>query len=410
MSIRSSFERGLADDVVFLLPGFFGFENVGGFFYFADRVAGVLESALFTRLGRRVPVCPLSTRAADPLDARQAYVMEQIAGLLPDHGPGPLHVARDARIHLVGHSTGGVDAWLLLDGHTLTGAPWSKAEMALRRRIRTVETLASPLYGTRITESPFARALAATDLGELLAVGHPGDVLETAWKVAALSGALLASPSSLIAVAMNAVLQTPDGREDAAKLLSSVWRDRGLLNDLHPDAMGARHRAMASDLHVDVTCYVTVPGDSRSTEKAETAQARLFDLMYEEASGPYGSEWPAAAERARDALQAGLSAGTVPRIGRPGVQPRVVDDVVNDGIVNTCAQWLDGAALGGVVLADHIDLIGHYERTSLTIEDGGRVREEIVNRGLMSSGSQFGDAELTQLYGAIARCIAAEAR
>lgn len=408
MSRRSPFDRDLADDVVLLLPGFFGFDNVGGFFYFADRVAGVLESALHTRLGRRVPVCPLSTRATDCLAERQGYVVEQLVGLLPAHGPGPLHVARDARVHLVGHSTGGVDAWLLLDRQTLSGAPWPDAVTALRRRIRTIQTLASPLYGTRITESPFAKALAATNLRQLVAVGHPGELLATAWRVAGLSSALLAEPSSLIAAAMNTVLPTPDGREDAIRLLWSVWKDRGLLKDLLPDAMEARHRTMESDLRATVTCYVSLPGNSRSADMEETTQARLFDLMYEEAAGPYGSTWAPAAERARDKLQDGLAAGTIPVIGRPGVQPRAVDDRVSDGIVNTTAQWLEGAALGAVVLADHIDLIGHYERTRLTFDHEGRAHEEVVNRGLMSSGSRFGDAELTQLYGTIAERIVAE--
>ncbi len=397
-----------AQDVVFLLPGFFGFAQVGQFFYYADRVAAVLESALWTRLGRRVPVCLLTTEPTDPLRDRQAFLEDQLLAYLPSDNRGQLNAAPDARIHLVGHSTGGLDAWLLLARTTLSGAPWSHPMNRLRERIRSVHALAAPFYGTRVTLSPFARALAAHSLGALLSVGHLKDVLTTGLEVLGLGAGLLAQPTSLIALALGSVVETPDGREDAVKLLFSVCNDRGLLADLKPDAMAELHRRVEVDHVAEVTCYVTVPADGLLRDP-DSVESRCFDLMYREASGPYDSAWAAAAHAAETRLAHGLRQGTLPVIGHPGVTLRAVDGVVSDGIVNSCAQWLEGAALGAVVVAGHIDLIGHYRRVLLEVGPNAQPEPQVVNRGLLDSGSWFGDPELTRLYGAIAASIAAKA-
>ena len=88
-----------------LLPGFFGFGRLGTFYYFADRVAATLRGSAEARFGCQVPVMGLATRPIGSLSERQQYLMHRLAevdkNLHADH------------YHLVGHSTGGLDAELL---------------------------------------------------------------------------------------------------------------------------------------------------------------------------------------------------------------------------------------------------------------------------------------------------------
>ena len=64
--------RGYREAVV-LIPGFLGFEQLGGFYYFADRVGAALRGALAAlRDGEETPVIPVTTLPAEPLAARQA--------------------------------------------------------------------------------------------------------------------------------------------------------------------------------------------------------------------------------------------------------------------------------------------------------------------------------------------------
>src|SRR5258705_7922436 len=93
-------------DAVALLPGFLGFGHFGGFYYFADRVASTLRGALEIETGRSIPVIPFSTLPTSGLAGRQEFLLGAL-GRLDKMLPGV------ERFHLIGHSAGGVDAYLL---------------------------------------------------------------------------------------------------------------------------------------------------------------------------------------------------------------------------------------------------------------------------------------------------------
>src|SRR5262245_34555812 len=97
-------------DVVFLLPGFLGFDHFASLSYFADRVSATLRGHLSGLFRRDIPVVPLSTAPTDELAKRQSDILTTIAEYCGNSG---------ARIHLVGHSTGGVDAELCVRKHGL---------------------------------------------------------------------------------------------------------------------------------------------------------------------------------------------------------------------------------------------------------------------------------------------------
>jgi hypothetical protein len=61
-----------------------------------------------------------------------------------------------------------------------------------------------------------------------------------------------------------------------------------------------------------------------------------------------------------------------------------IDRGDNDGIVTTQRQVL--GELIGLVVADHVDVLGRYRRASL-------VDEKVIDPGLLTSGAEFGDDE-----------------
>src|SRR5262249_9631759 len=105
---------------VVLVPGFFGFANLGDLAYFGHvhaflRDAGaarVLEALL--DVGRTERTASLPRRAA------------RVAETLRDEATG------DAPVHLVGHSSGGLDCRLLLDPGVRRELPFDPAPLVAR--------------------------------------------------------------------------------------------------------------------------------------------------------------------------------------------------------------------------------------------------------------------------------------
>jgi triacylglycerol lipase len=120
---------------VYLIPGLFGFASLAGYDYF-----GHLETAIAQRFrGAGVPLrlelVPSLPTASIP--ARATLAARTVARTLADDG-GP--------IHFLGHSSGGLDARLLLSpGVRLQIAD---DDLAWKRRVRTLIGVNTPHYGT----------------------------------------------------------------------------------------------------------------------------------------------------------------------------------------------------------------------------------------------------------------------
>jgi len=124
-------------DVVVLVPGFLGFARFGGFYYFADRLIAVLRGLLEEPLGYAVPVIPVTTFPTDSLRKRQKGLLQRLESFCQA-------LSGVERLHLIGHSTGGVDAQLLACTRPLYGATWDKKASLVRAKIRSVVTLSAP--------------------------------------------------------------------------------------------------------------------------------------------------------------------------------------------------------------------------------------------------------------------------
>src|SRR5262245_27240744 len=88
---------------IFLVPGFMGFDAIAHLHYFED-VEALLKRRL-AALGYDATVYPLSTVPAGAIAKRSRYLMEQMLAK---------HDRTCESVHLLGHSTGGLDVRLLL--------------------------------------------------------------------------------------------------------------------------------------------------------------------------------------------------------------------------------------------------------------------------------------------------------
>src|SRR5690242_4773362 len=115
---------------VYLVPGFFGFTTLGEVGYFAH----VLD--FLRALDLPVELHVVHTHPTASLPQRAARVLETIAATM----------GRDGPVHVIGHSSGGLDARLLVaPGVAL---PSDVGVERVARRVRTVVTVATPHHGT----------------------------------------------------------------------------------------------------------------------------------------------------------------------------------------------------------------------------------------------------------------------
>src|SRR5207247_6646139 len=119
---------------IYLVPGFFGFTNLGEIKYFAH-VIDFLERRS-RALGVRAEIHVVRTHPTASLPQRAVRVLETIGETM----------GREGAVHVIGHSSGGLDARLLVaPGVSL---PSAASVEPVARRVATVSTGATPHHGT----------------------------------------------------------------------------------------------------------------------------------------------------------------------------------------------------------------------------------------------------------------------
>ena len=358
-------------DAVVFIPGFFGF----GAFGHPDRP--------FVEYFAQVEKALLRANVASPPPHFVVHEPPPTGSL--EERVGSLHdtVAKTAasgvaRLHLVGHSSGGLDARLFAN-RLYRGAP---PRDDLLKRLATVVTLSAPFHGT-----PLARRLL---LGADFA-------MPTLWFASILASRrrlrLAGQLGTLFNLGKRLVMQKPtptdqmiaalaDVDDETAtqirRFLLDVSRDHPLVSDITPESMAALNREIAGGDSLPLHSFVTLsprPGlGLRDAIAFVTAPAQrlLYDAAYALSStGPRG-------------------AGKLPSGPWIGEHRIPVRDDSSDGIVPAWSQTLDGRA-DGLVTGDHLDVIGHYEAAGATF---------------LRSGSQFDDARFRALWARIAALLA----
>jgi pimeloyl-ACP methyl ester carboxylesterase len=389
---------GEAEHAVFLVPGLLGFENFSSFRYFGDRVVAALRSGLEARLGSRVPVVALPIPPTASIAERQRHLVRSLADRLHrlEHGHKAL------KVHLVGHSTGGVDAHLLTHARPRGASSWSEIDSRagiLRDRIRSVVSIASPLQGTCITRDPIARLLSDRDPR-----GLPG--LLRLLGLFAVSSVKDVELGDFAASSLHELGKT-------ARFVSELSKRWTLLSDLDPS-----QSIDIDGLKKDVVrrSFVTLTGRAKLGDASITPPDSFFRALSERAEGwktgcaEEGEHVLASVARLKQALAAENDNGLLLRA--PGIElPDLLDAGHNDGVVNSARQLLDPNdpnELAGIVVADHFDVVGYYDRFIWKSDAPGVLGEDQtqVLAGLLHSGCNFRDDQLFELYHRVADVIA----
>jgi len=357
-------------DVVVLVPGFLGFSVLGRFPYFADRVPATLAALCREKLGCPVSVVPASTVPTGKLRDRVGILARFL---------GHLRTLGAERFYLVGHSTGGVDAQLLMTGRPFRGERWSEDTERARDRVKAVVTISAPHYGTSLLDTSVAGFLTHGQLtGALPFLRALGPLFSLAVK----------DVSQLQTILNLNTKQLPD----ASRFIFSVLRHHELLDELKPHAMEALHARAHPVSSAKVTCFVT--GADVQHGRGRESDAFYAELNELGRTGARGHDAAAVEPNVRliEDADEGLW------IRNPRVQPFTIDVGTNDGVVNTARQLLPEANLGGVIVGDHADVLGDYDRIDIATR-------QPMNTAIFRSGAGFGDDQFFDLYGRVATAL-----
>ncbi len=358
---------------VYLVPGFFGFANLGGLRYFSH-----VERIL--RLELQVPVHTVHTRPTASLAQRATRLAHAIA---------TTSEAGDD-VHIIGHSSGGLDARLLLT----PAVSLPEVELDVASRVRTLVTAATPHRGTPsaafFTTIMGRRMLQLLSLATVFIVrrGHlPREAL------LALGGLYTriergtgGAPDMLEALYEDLLGGFSDERRvEVRAFFEDVAEDRGLLAQISPDAMDAFNAATPDREGVRYGSVITRgrrPGivDTLATLSPYDRSARTI----------YAACW-AIAGRGELATSHPPTDAQIATLSR--TLDSTPDNHSNDAMVPTLSQpW---GEIITACTADHLDIIGH-----LSHPDG-----DPPHYDWLPSGSGFTVDRFVQTWRQVARFI-----
>lgn len=365
---------------VYLVPGFFGFTSLGSLSYFRH-VSDVLKRGL-DRHGFDAEIIEVNTRPTSSLRRRALMLLEEVrvrGGLEHDS------------VHFVGHSTGGLDVRLLLTPGVRLAR--TSLEDAIGERTRSVVMLAAPHFGTPLAN--FFTGLQGRNLLYLLtamATSGPGrwgifGAARVLSLIARLDDYLGQRETLLDAIAERLLHDVTAERNHALyEFLRCIASDQGAMVQLTPEAADLFNAAVADREGVDYVSFVTAaPPPSlrpRGRDIYAYATSLLFALSHavarrEHRHYPYPWDGSGISAEIARALPFELHPGT------------------NDGVVPTLSQlW---GRLGGVSVADHLDVVGQYPHEV----------EGCKYPGWLCSGAAFDDARFEELWFRISDVIAA---
>ncbi|MFL5318696.1 MAG: esterase/lipase family protein [Myxococcaceae bacterium] len=332
---------------VYLVPGFFGFANLGDLTYFGH-VRSYLQEA-FSALGLTAEVHAVKTHPTASIERRAARLLESIADTT---GPSA------GSIHLIGHSTGGLDARLFLSPNvqlpaSMVPEPWAQ-------RVKTLVTVSTPHHGTPLAS--FFQTVPGARLLQLLSLVtiHTLRLGSVPLAVLLKLGALFAKLDDLSPVNSPVLDQlfsqllgdfSDDRKAALSQFFDEVSKDQSLIPQLAPEGMAEFNLRVHPRPGVQLASVLSCarrPGIGSTfaagLDPAAQATHTVFSALHRIASGMQDSFLPPLNDQAREQII------------------RVFGEVLgadeNDGIVPTRSQ-IFGEVLHAA-RADHHDIIGHF--------------------------------------------------
>ncbi|MCZ6807625.1 MAG: hypothetical protein O7F08_11775 [Deltaproteobacteria bacterium] len=328
-----------------LVPGVFGFATLGGFDYFVH-----VEEALSQRFAEAGVECDFVLVSSPPtgsIVSRAQVLLEAIERTCGKE---------DCPIHLIGHSTGGLDIRLSASPTTRPGLPrWFD-------RVQTATTISTPHYGTPLAHD--LTTLAGTRLLYALSLLTFGTLRFGAPPITALSPLLatLGKIDDVLGLDIKILERTTDlllsfldeqGLDEVSDWFDGIRRDRGGIIQLTPESMDIFNAAVEDNPSIRYGCVVTrmpppapLKVASSLLSPASALSAAFFTTLYVGASRPssvYPSPTPA--PEVQDYL--------AQRLGKP------VEPSFNDGLVPTLSMLWGDIVWAGT--ADHLDILGHFQ-------------------------------------------------
>ncbi len=368
---------------VYLVPGMFGFGRLAGYDYF-HHVRSALEQR-FADAGVQLTteVVPAPPTSSLRYRARiLAKCVERTAR--SDEGP----------IHLIGHSTGGLDVRLVLSPSTNLGL--DPESMLWCRQVRTAVSMNTPHFGTPLA-SYFAtvsgtRVLYALSLLTVvsLSLGEPS--LAVFSRLLASIGGIdqfFGGDTRLFSRVTDMLLRfvDKDGREEITGFLSKVRSDQGAVIQIMPEAMDLFNAAAQDRGGVRYGCIVSAappPSTMRFAWRVRSPYAAVTAAMYSTLCQltsqrprpyPYASPRPDETALLRSSIEFELS------------------DRLNDGIVPTLSMLWGKLLWSGE--GDHLDVLGHFQ-------DDHRPAEHV---DWITSGAHFSRNRFRSLMDAVAEFL-----
>lgn len=366
---------------IVLVPGFFGFGRLGDISYFAG-VGALLEAAL-ARAGITATVTEVVTPPTASIRRRAARVVEALAEVATQPGD----------IHLIGHSTGGLDARLAI---AQTASLPTNARIADYGRIRSLVSISCPHFGTNVSTyftRPLGRALFRLVSRYLVLMLERGRLplkllLRLGYWVVRLRDPFRKRRSTfdqLYERLLNDL--SDDRRRELAQFLRQISEEQALLFQLTPAGCDLLN-ACTLDPPVAHASVVTCAAAPRFRTLLRSFVHLYTQLMY-----PLYWLLHRLSREPDNALRAQHTAAQLARVDA-GLG-RSADGADTDGIVPVLSQiW--GEVLH-VARGDHLDVVGQY----------GAEGDEAWGGDWLPSNSGFDDEAFAALWGDVAAFIAA---
>lgn len=353
---------------VYLIPGFFGFSNLGEIHYFRA-IRETLEKN-FRQEQQAVYIPGVPTFPTGSLKRRARRLLEVIL----ENGS----LERASAIHLVGHSTGGLDARLLSSAARDIGPELLREK--LREKLRTVVCLSTPHYGTPLAN--FFTTIYGKNLlyfvTLMIIVGlwrRPVNVAAGIFSLVSRMSDLMGLSEPLLRQLTDQLLRdfTREREKEVRDFLNSVLADVSLMVQLTPEAMELFDMTVTPAPGVRYVSYATVAPpplqllQRMSLKNLLTPLATiLYSTLYTLTSRPEtGCNYHAPVE--------------APELLTGGALPFPLSPSTNDGVVPTLSQIY--GEFRGYIRADHLDVVGHYLRGPTEKKDGA---------DWFASGAKFG--------------------
>lgn len=370
---------------VILVPGFFGFLNLGELTYFS-RVCEQLTLRL-EQLGVRADVRAVGTLPTSSLRSRAATLAEAASRFASDGGP----------LHFVGHSSGGLDVRLLVTPSV--SLPTDADVEGIGRRTRSVTTVATPHYGTPLASlatgvlgQKLLQTLSVLTLYGLRAGKRPLRGALRAAQVLVRLDDLVGLGGRVIEQLYEQVLADFDDErsESLETFLGHVRGDQALLPQITPDGLDLFNSAAEDRPGVRYACVVTRARPPQVWGSLRVGLDPIAQLTYALYHALYRLTAPMPTARLGPLADAQVEA-LVSAYGK------VPAPSANDGMVPTRSQiW---GEIIHVARADHLDVMGYYGDP----EGGPSHVDWLVTR------SGFDRTRFRALWGAVARAIATAA-